>query len=71
MLKMVMMVHRTEEMWLSRNQDVCVRDGTLNYFMYFMDQVTLRSKFSCYFFRPCTMHKGILSFVINYSFKTF
>ena len=52
MLKMVMMVHRTEEMWLSRNQDASVRDGTLNYLI---NTAELPScKFSCSFFRPCT-----------------
>ena len=52
MLKMVIMVHRTEEMWLSRNQDASVRDGTLNYLINTAE--LQRSKFSCCFFRPCT-----------------
>ena len=47
MLKMVMMVHRTEEMWLSRNQDASVRDGTLNYLINTAELP--RSKFSCCF----------------------
>ena len=55
MLKKVILktVHRTEDMWLSRYQDVFVRDGTLAHLI--ADTVLVpRSKFSCCFFRPCT-----------------
>ena len=38
------MVHRTEEMWLSRHQDVSVRDGTLNHLMNMIELP--KSKFS-------------------------
>ena len=65
MLKMAMMVHHTEEMWLSRYQDTSVRDGTPNHLMNTIELP--RGKFSCYFFR----HRGNMSFVINYGFKMF
>ena len=59
MLKMVITVHRTEEMWLSRYQDSSVRDGTLNRLI---STINLpRGK----------MHRGNVSFVINDGVKTF